>query len=597
MNKEKRHGTILKQILKPFVAFIILLILANAVVLMFFSLKSYLDDQYEEGSRLASFASGEFEDYSSLDWLFDYWEANYSKMEFVYSDPGRLNEKVRKLQEIHPEIGDLTAVTDEEAKKFDEESAKLFAEIVYGRISDQFDELKRTHRPLYLYSFLIRKNNTEMFIFVTGALENEKRISQGGDLFELGFTAPYMTGSYPVVDEILSTHKPVGRMELSRGEGADHSVIHAFEPVYDNGEMKALIGVSYQSKEMLQHGVNLMRTMLAITAGFFVIMFAVVIHHIRKIVVKPIRAEKDIIEEYEDNKDSLTASRALGTIRTDNEIERLAQSFSSMVTELDRYMEEYRLVTAEKERIGAELTIATDIQADMLPRKFPAFPDRNEFDLYATMTPAKEVGGDFYDFFLVDDDHIALVMADVSGKGVPAALFMVIAKTLIKNHAMLGGSPGEILSFVNDQLCEGNESELFVTVWLAIIEISTGKGIAANAGHEHPAIKRRDGKWELVVYKHSPAVATMEGIHFREHEFEISQGDCLFVYTDGVTEATDKNNELYGTDRMLAALNGCGSDDPREYLAAVTKGIDDFVEDAPQFDDITMLGFAFGQRF
>ena len=190
-----------------------------------------------------------------------------------------------------------------------------------------------------------------------------------------------------------------------------------------------------------------------------------------------------IIENYEADKNSIEAATQLETINTGNEIERMAKSFSSMVTELDRYMDELQSITAEKERISAELDVATRIQADMLPNKFPAFPDRNEFDLYATMDPAKEVGGDFYDFFLVDDDHLALVMADVSGKGVPAALFMVIAKTLIKNHAQMGGTPAEVLSYANDTLCEQNEAELFITVWMAIIEISTGKGWAANAGH------------------------------------------------------------------------------------------------------------------
>ncbi len=245
----------------------------------------------------------------------------------------------------------------------------------------------------------------------------------------------------------------------------------------------------------------------------------------------------------------------------------------------------------EKERIGAELNVATQIQADMLPRIFPAFPDRNEFNLYASMTPAKEVGGDFYDFFLIDDDHIGLVMADVSGKGVPAALFMVIAKTLIKNRAQMGGGPAEILKFVNEQLCEGNEAELFVTVWLAIIEISTGKGLAANAGHEHPVICRKGGRFELVEYRHSPAVATMEGIRFREHSFEMFPGDKLFVYTDGVAEATDANDELYGTDRMLDALNSNLEASPQEVLENVHQSIREFVGEAPQFDDITMLCF------
>ena len=184
-----------------------------------------------------------------------------------------------------------------------------------------------------------------------------------------------------------------------------------------------------------------------------------------------------------------------------------------------------------------------------------------------------------------------MVMADVSGKGVPAALFMVIAKTLIKNRTQMGGcSPAQILADVNEQLCEGNEAELFVTVWLAILEISTGKGVAANAGHEHPAIRRKDGEYELVVYRHSPAVAAMEGIRFREHSFELHPGDALYVYTDGVAEATNAKNELFGTDRMLAALNRKPEDTPQKLLKTVQKEIDTFVGEAPQFDDITMLG-------
>ena len=279
--------------------------------------------------------------------------------------------------------------------------------------------------------------------------------------------------------------------------------------------------------------------------------------------------------------------------KENDEIYVLANAFQTMTVRMKNYIEEVKTITAEKERIGAELNVATQIQADMLPRIFPPFPERKEFDLYATMDPAKEVGGDFYDFFLVDDDHLALVMADVSGKGVPAALFMVIAKTLIKNHSQMGnGSPAQILMDVNDQLCEGNEAELFVTVWLAIIEISTGKGLAANAGHEHPAIKRADGNWELVVYRHSPAVATMEGIRFKEHEFELHPGDRLYVYTDGVAEATDANNELYGADRMIEALNKEPEAPPEKLLKNVRADIDAFVGEAPQFDDITMLGLA-----
>ena len=311
---------------------------------------------------------------------------------------------------------------------------------------------------------------------------------------------------------------------------------------------------------------------------------------VRRMVTQPIGRLAKFTEEITDAS-GITDKRA--DVRTGDEIESLNDSFNYMLDELGVYIDNLSTVTAEKERIGAELNIATQIQADMLPRIFPAFPERKEFDLYATMGPAKEVGGDFYDFFLVDDDHLALVMADVSGKGVPAALFMVIAKTLIKNRAQLGESPAEILKNVNEQLCEGNEAELFVTVWLAILEITTGKGVAANAGHEHPVLRRKDGSYELVTYRHSPAVATMEGLRFREHPFELHPGDRLFVYTDGVPEATNAKNELFGSERMLAALNADPDVPPEQLLRNVRAAIDAFVGDAPQFDDITMLGFSY----
>lgn len=243
----------------------------------------------------------------------------------------------------------------------------------------------------------------------------------------------------------------------------------------------------------------------------------------------------------------------------------------------------------EKERIGAELNVATQIQASMLPCIFPAFPEYKEFDIYASMNPAKEVGGDFYDFFLVDADHLALVIADVSGKGVPAALFMMITKTLIKNAAQSGLSAGAALETVNNQLLENNEAGMFVTVWLGIYEISTGRLTAANAGHEYPALKRADGKFTLFKDKHGFVMAGMEDVKYREYELALHPGDILFVYTDGVAEATDADNRLYGTDRMLDALNRKENAGSKELLLEVKADIDRFVGEAEQFDDITML--------
>ena len=355
--------------------------------------------------------------------------------------------------------------------------------------------------------------------------------------------------------------------------GEDGKAIAEIQYILDMAQVRAYLN-------------GVLTKMLIISFAIIVVAMVCYIFFVRKTVTVPIGKLAKFTKQITDS-ERFADERA--NIRTGDEIESLNDSFNYMLDELKVYIENLSRVTAEKERIGAELNIATQIQADMLPRIFPPFPDRNEFDLYASMDPAKEVGGDFYDFFLVDEDHIALVMADVSGKGVPAALFMVIAKTLIKNQAQLGKSPAEILKNVNEQLCEGNEVELFVTVWLAVIEISTGKGLAANAGHEHPVLRRAGGKYELVQYRHSPAVATMEGIRFREHDFELRPGDSLFVYTDGVPEATNAKNELFGTDRMLASLNADPDAAPAQILKNVRASVDAFVMEAEQFDDLTML--------
>ena len=279
--------------------------------------------------------------------------------------------------------------------------------------------------------------------------------------------------------------------------------------------------------------------------------------------------------------------------RTGDEIEVLAESFAKQSARTRLYIEQIKRVTAEKERIGAELDMASRIQASQLPRLFPPFPDRKEFSLYASMTPAKEVGGDFYDFFMIDDDHMGFVMADVSGKGVPASLVMMVSRVLIKSSLQNGKNPAEALESVNNQLCESNEAEFFVTVWLAVLEISTGKGIAANAGHEHPALRRAGGPYELQVYRHSMPVGTIRDIPFRQHTFELKPGDSFFVYTDGVPEATNAKKELYGAERMLAALNEDPDAQPEQILENVTRGIDGFVDGAEQFDDITMLCFRY----
>ena len=234
--------------------------------------------------------------------------------------------------------------------------------------------------------------------------------------------------------------------------------------------------------------------------------------------------------------------------------------------------------------------MAADIQIGSLPA---VFPDRPEFDLYASMDPAKEVGGDFYDFFMIDDDHLAIVIADVSGKGVPAALFMMSSKIYINDHATIEGSPAEILERVNKLVFANNKAHMFVTVWLGILEISTGKLTSSSAGHEYPMINQ-NGKYEILKDKHGLAIGAMGMSMYVNTEVQLKKGDSIFVYTDGVAEATDANNELFGTDRTVDALNAIPEGaSQKEVLAGVRVAVDAFVKEAPQFDDLTMVGLKY----
>ena len=268
--------------------------------------------------------------------------------------------------------------------------------------------------------------------------------------------------------------------------------------------------------------------------------------------------------------------------------------FSVLTNDLIR---KYEAQQMESSRIETELSMATRIQADMLPSIFPAFPDRGEFDLYASMDPAKEVGGDFYDFFMIDDDHLALVIADVSGKGVPAALFMMASKILIQNYAIMYGDTKAALEATNRQICQSNREEMFVTVWLGILDIRTGILTAANAGHEYPAVKAAGGKFTLFPDKHGFVIGGMPNMKYKPYELKLEPGAMLFLYTDGVAEATNGENELFGTKRMLEALNAAPDADPEQLLRSVHHAVDDFVGEAEQFDDLTMLCIKFfGKR-
>ena len=466
----------------------------------------------------------------------------------------------------------------------------------YERTQDFLNRIKEYYDIKYIY--IVKPMNLDetdnMMDVMAGITRAEAEEDYDYYSVELG----RLTGDYyspEIVRHYMDACAIPGEVSFYRNKSEEFGYMYTgMIPILDSaGEPVAVLAADLSMQEITrvwQRYWMIVGAEILILVTFF--LFSMY-QWLRKRVIAPLKQLEEVsasfVESSRQTQDPSRIDYKRADIHTGDEMEVLSDALNAMFDDTRRYMTNLLCVTAEKEKIGAELNVATQIQADMLPRIFPAFPDRREFDLYALMHPAREVGGDFYDFFLIDEDHLCMVIADVSGKGVPAALFMVIAKTLIKNQAMMGDNPADILGKVNEQLCEGNDAMLFVTVWISILTISTGKGIAANAGHEHPVIRRAGGSYELVVYRHSPAVAAMEGMRFRQHSFELHPGDRLFVYTDGVPEATNAENELFGNERMLDVLNSQPARKPHALLETMKREIDIFVGEAPQFDDITML--------
>jgi len=361
----------------------------------------------------------------------------------------------------------------------------------------------------------------------------------------------------------------------------------------ENGNAIAEIQYILDMSEVRAYLNSFLINMLLISFAIIGITIILYIFFVRKMVTKPVGKLTAFTQEI--TKTGMFENQHID-IKTGDEIESLSQSFNFMLAELENYIANLSKVTAEKERIGAELDIAKHIQASMLPCIFPAFPERKEFDIYATMEPAKEVGGDFYDFFMVDDTHLAIVMADVSGKGVPAALFMVIGKTLIKDHTTPGRDLGKVFTEVNQLLCESNSEELFITAFEGVLDLVTGEFVYVNAGHEMPFICKAGGDFEPYKIRAAFVLAGMEGMKYRAGSMMLELGDKIFQYTDGVTEATNLQNELYGMNRLGAILNKVKNGTPNDILPAVKKDIDEFVGAADQFDDITMLCLEYKAR-
>ncbi len=389
---------------------------------------------------------------------------------------------------------------------------------------------------------------------------------------------------YRALYEQTSEYESVFRKNVT---GGVHPHITTMVPVIgSDGATKAILCIQRPMRELDDVRYAYARRALIWTVLLALVTSAIWMIYIRRQFVQPIRKASDEATRFAREN---VKGEPLGEISRIREIENLARSIDTMETDMVNYIDNLTAVTAEKERIGTELSLAKTIQETSVPNIFPPFPERTDFDIYASMTPAKEVGGDFYNFFLIDDEHLAFVIGDVSGKGVPAALFMMVTNIMISDRTRTGATPGEILTAVNRDICEHNQADMFVTVWLGILDLATGKVVAANAGHDDAAICRKDGSFELFKTRHGFVIGGMQGLKYRDFEIQLEAGDRLFLYTDGVPEATDANNGMFGMERTLDTLNEHRKKTPQEILNGVHASVNAFVGDAPQFDDLTML--------
>ena len=585
--KKKKHTSLLMQFSIITVFLLVISLLFTSAWFMFVSIDIYLSSKAEMLDHDIRRYSTTFERAEDIEWFVGYVKENTEEFRNFIT----MEDPVDYSDEKYSDAVDIFFISDADITELDPETQRYVAKVEYNVIGSNFIMMKETNYSKMMIMDILDEN-TAFLIAESG--ENEETF--GRCCVNIEYDASEHSAVKRILDGRLNEYGKVLYEEYYDCSSGKH-YYNAYTDVIKDGSRLFTICLQYDWSEFRYN------LFLHITSGLFIGLFMLILFngllilYIYKRAISPVVKVKNGVQRYMRDKDSEFVAAEMNRIKSRNEVGVLAESFSYMASEIDRYIGEVRTVTAEKERIDAELDMAAGIQLSQLPRKFPVFPERTEFDIFASMTPAKEVGGDFYDFFLIDDNRLALVIADVSGKGVPAALFMMSSKMLINNYALFGGTPAEIISAVNGRVCENNSDNMFVTVWLGILEISTGKMTCCNAGHEYPVIKRAGGGFELVNDKHGLFVGTMPGIRYTDYEIQLDKGDTLFVYTDGVPEATNAAEELFGNERMLAALNsapeGCPLD---ELLQTVKEHVDEFVGDAPQFDDLTMLAIRYNDN-
>ena len=583
VKKEKRKGGILLQVATLFAVGVLATGLITFITQHVRSDANVKLQAEVRSAEIANEVSAAVREYPAYRWLLSYWYEHSGELEIEYDvdyGEGTLTEaKYQSFIGRNPGL-QLKYLGMNDISALPEEDQKLYAEVAYTWLITRINQIKEIYHIDYLFCVLTEEPYDRQFFLFSGAEPGAVRGTNYEEIYPLGVVVS-------VSDSQREAMKSACEHDSHLANAGGYVDYYSY--LCSIGEKKVLIGLTYSLAGLTEDidAQTWRGTTFAIIYQITLSLLCLVAIYL--VVLSPLGKVQKNIRLYKQTKDSEEIAKNLADVDLNNEIGQLSEDVVDLTRELDQHIERIGSITAEKERISSELQLASRIQASMIPQVFPPFPDRHEFELFALMDPAKEVGGDFYDFFLIDDDHLCLVIADVSGKGIPGALFMMVSEVILRSCAMLGRSAAEILTKTNEGICSNNQAGMFVTVWVGILELSTGKLTAANAGHEYPALKRADGSFELLRDKHGLVIGAMPGVRYREYELQLQPGDKLFVYTDGVPEATAADNSMFGKERMLAALNEDPAASPEQLLGHVRRAVDGFVKEAEQFDDLTML--------
>ena len=587
--EKKKKVSLLFQVAMLFIIGVIVIGTLSTFALYIFSTRYVMERLESSGNSTADDLKGFIYDYPTHEWLLRYWYEHYDELDIeydaIYTESAWTEEKYAYLVQIHPEFW-LEYANTEEVEALPPEDQQLYAEIVYSWLIDRIDYMQLAYDLDYFFCVVTEEPYDRQFILFIAADKGEERGSEPGQIYPIG-------KSIKVTPEIQEAMRSAVSGEPQAAYSKDQKYIDYFYPMTSFDDHEVLIVQTINVRRIREAVIRYLSDFGRLFVVLMIALAAGCLFMIYYLVLWPLKKVQNNISLYKETKDSQKVAENLLKIESHNEIAELSGDLAEMAEELTEYMLRNEQTAAKEEHDRTELALAGRIQESMLPNVFPPYPERKDFEIYASMTPAREVGGDFYELFLVDDDHLCLMIADVSGKGIPAALFMMAAKILLEHNVKMGKSPAQVLSDVNTAICNKNVEDMFITAWLGIIDLPAGKITCANAGHEYPMLKKPEGGYEIIRDKHELVLGAMNDLKYHEYELQMERGSALFLYTDGLAEANNVDGEMFGTERILEELNTDPYRTPEEIICDMKEAVDEYIEGREPFDDLTMMSFAY----